>query len=68
MVFLKVPLNISDMEYTIRIKKNPQTGWLTGQCEQIPEAITQGKDMAELMFMMEDAIKLCLECRRDEFR
>ena len=56
------------MEYTIRIKKNPQTGWLTGQCEQIPEAITQGKDMAELMFMIEDAIKLCLECRRDEFR
>jgi len=56
------------MEYTIRIKKDSKSGWLTGQCEQIPEAITQGKDLEELMFMMEDAIKLILECRRDEFR
>ena len=56
------------MEYTIRIKQNPQSGWLIGQCEEMPEAITQGKDMDELMFMMEDAIELALECRRDEFR
>ena len=56
------------MEFTIRIKQNPQSGWLIGQCEEIPEAITQGKDMDELMFMMEDAIVLSLECRRDEFQ
>ena len=56
------------MEYTIRIKKNPQSGWFIGQCEEIPEAITQGKDMDELLFMMEDALELALECRRDEFR
>ena len=56
------------MEYTIRIKKDAKSGWLTGQCEQLPEAITQGKDLEELMFMMEDAIKLVLECKRDEFR
>ena len=52
------------MEYTIRIKENPQSGWLIGQCEEMPEAVTQGKDMDELMFMMEDAIELALECRR----
>jgi predicted RNase H-like HicB family nuclease len=56
------------MEYTIQIKHNPQSGWFIGQCEEIPEAITQGKDMNELMFMMQDAIELALECRRDEFR
>jgi len=56
------------MEYTIRIKKDIKSGWLTGQCEQLPEAITQGRDIDELMFMMEDAIKLVLECKRDEFR
>jgi len=56
------------MEYTIRIKKDTKSGWLTGQCEQLPEAITQGKDLEELMFMMEDAINLVLECKRDEFR
>jgi predicted RNase H-like HicB family nuclease len=56
------------MEYTIRIKKDSKSGWLTGQCEQLPEAITQGKDLEELLFMMEDAINLVLECKRDEFR
>ena len=56
------------MEYTIRIKKDSKSGWLTGQCEQLPEAITQGKDLEELMWMMEDAINLVLECKRDEFR
>jgi len=56
------------MEYTIRIKKDSKSGWLTGQCEQLPEAITQGKDLEELMLMMEDAINLVLECKRDEFR
>jgi predicted RNase H-like HicB family nuclease len=56
------------MEYTIRIKKDDKSGWLTGQCEQLPEAITQGKDLDELMLMMEDAINLVLECKRDEFR
>jgi len=56
------------MEYTIRIQKDLKSGWLVGQCEQLPEAITQGKDFDELMFMMKDAIKLVLECKRDEFR
>ena len=49
------------MEYTIRIQKDLKSGWLVGQCEQLPEAITQGKDFDELMFMMKDAIKLVLE-------
>jgi len=56
------------MEYTMRIEKDEKSGWLCGQCEQIPEAITQGKDMNELMFMMQDAIDLVLKCKRDEFR
>ena len=56
------------MKFTIRIKKDSKSGWLTGQCEQLPEAISQGKDLEELMLMMEDAITLVLECKRDEFR
>ena len=55
------------MEYTIRIKKDSKSGWLTGQCEQLPEAITQGKDLEELMWMMEDAINLVLECKRSTY-
>jgi len=56
------------MEYTIRIKKDSKSVWLTGQCEELLELITQGKDLEELMFMMEDAINMVLECKRDEFR
>ena len=56
------------MDYTIRITKDYKTGWFTGQCEQLPEAISQGKDLDELMFMMKDAIELVLECKRDEYR
>ena len=56
------------MEYTMRIERDAKSGWLCGQCEQIPEAITQGRNMEELMFMMNDAINLILECKRDEFR
>jgi predicted RNase H-like HicB family nuclease len=52
------------MEYTIRIKQNPQSGWLIGQCKEMQEAITQGKEMDGLMFMMENAIELALECKR----
>ena len=55
------------MEYTIAVTQL-EDGWLMGQCEQIPEAITQGRDMDDLMFMMKDAIELCLEYKRDEYR
>ena len=55
------------MVYTIAVTPL-EDGWFMGQCEQIPEAITQGKDMDDLMFMMKDAIELCLEYKRDEYR
>jgi len=55
------------MDFTIIIQENAD-GWLTGQCEQLPEAITQGKDMEDLIENMEDAIKLVLEYKRDQYR
>jgi len=54
------------MNYTINIQKN-ENGWLTGQCEQIPEAISEGRDMDHLMKNMYDAISEALEIRKDEF-
>ena len=56
------------MEYSIRIERDTKSGWLCGQCEQLPEAISQGRNLQELMFMMADAIKLVLACKQDEFR
>jgi len=54
------------MDYSISIQKN-SNGWLTGQCEQIPEAITEGKDMDHLMKNMHEAIAEALEMRKEEF-
>ena len=47
------------MEYTIVVKEN-KDGWLSGQCEQLPEAISQGENMDDLMNNMKDAIELVL--------
>jgi predicted RNase H-like HicB family nuclease len=55
------------MYFTISIETN-KNGWLTGQCEQLPEAISEGKDMEDLMENMKDAIELVLEVKRDEYR
>ena len=55
------------MYFTISIETN-KNGWLTGQCEQLPEAISEGKDMDDLMENMKDAIELVLEVKRDEYR
>jgi predicted RNase H-like HicB family nuclease len=59
-------IKIIIMDYIINIQKN-NNGWLTGQCEQIPEAITEGKDMDHLMENMYDAITEALEIRKEEF-
>ena len=54
------------MEYTISIKEN-KDGWLTGQCEQLPQAISQGKDLDDLMENMKDAIETVLAYQREQF-
>jgi predicted RNase H-like HicB family nuclease len=55
------------MEYTISIKENID-GWLSGQCEQLPQAISQGKDFDDLMENMKDAIETVLAYQQEEFR
>ena len=47
------------MEYTIKIKQN-KDGWLSGQCEQLPQAISQGKDLDDLTENMKDSIETVL--------
>jgi predicted RNase H-like HicB family nuclease len=55
------------MVFTINIQES-KNGWLAGQCEQLPEAISQDKDMDDLMVNMKDAIELCLEYKQQQFR
>ena len=55
------------MEYTAIIQKTP-AGWYIGQCEQIPEALTQGRTIEEVKENLKDAIKLVLEDDQEDFR
>ena len=54
------------MKYHIYIETN-EDGWLTGQCEQLPQAISQGENLDDLMENMKDAIELVLEYQREKF-
>ena len=54
------------MKYTIYIETN-EDGWLTGQCEQLPQAISQGENLDDLMDNMKDAIELVLAYQREKF-
>lgn len=56
------------MEYTVIIEKNPETGMYVGQCKQIPEAISQGHSLDDLLENMKEAIELAIECRNDDMR
>jgi len=53
------------MKYTIYIETN-EDGWLTGQCEQLPQAISQGENLTDLMENMKDAIELVLEYQKEK--
>lgn len=56
------------MEYTVIIEKNPETGVYVGQCKQIPEAISQGNSVDDLLGNMKEAIELAIECRNEDMR
>jgi predicted RNase H-like HicB family nuclease len=54
------------MKYDIYIETN-EDGWLTGQCAQLPQAISQGENLDDLMNNMKDVIELVLEYQREKF-
>lgn len=53
-------------EYTVIIEKDPETGLYCGQCQQLPEAISQGSTEDELMANIREAIELVLEDRAED--
>ena len=53
------------MGYTAIIKE-AENGWFTAQCEELPEALTQGKSVEEVIINLKDAIKLVLDFRKEE--
>lgn len=47
--------------FTIRLKKDPDSGWFAVQCVELPEAISQGKTETEAIENIKEAIELVLE-------
>ena len=47
------------MQLTVIIQEG-KDGWLTGQVEQLPAVISQGRTVEELNFMLQDALTLYL--------
>jgi predicted RNase H-like HicB family nuclease len=43
-----------------------EDGWWLARCEEVPEAITQGKTLDEAREMLADVVRLVLEVRREE--
>ena len=52
------------MEYTAIIEKM-SNGWYFAQCEQMPNAITQGETIEEAKENLKEAIYLVLEAERE---
>jgi len=51
------------MQLTFIIQQG-EDGWITGQIEQIPAVISQGRTMEELKFMLRDALEFYLETQQ----
>jgi predicted RNase H-like HicB family nuclease len=62
---LSLRINIWTMKFTAIIEKSDD-GWLVGQIEEIPAAISQGKTIDELKANLIDALKLLMDSNRDE--
>jgi predicted RNase H-like HicB family nuclease len=50
--------------FTIRVKKEQEEGSFSGQCVELPAAISQGETHDELRKNMKDAILLVLESQQ----
>jgi predicted RNase H-like HicB family nuclease/ribosome-binding protein aMBF1 (putative translation factor) len=54
--------------YFTALIKETEDGWFYGQIEEVPEAMSQGKSIDELVENLSDALSLVLQLRREETR
>ena len=53
------------MEYTAIFEKM-DNGWYFAQCEQMPNAITQGRTIADAKKNLQEVIEMLLEIQKEE--
>ena len=58
----------SSSKFTIKLKKDEDSGWYTAQCVELPEAISQGETMRGAVNNVKEAIILVLEDRKESAR
>jgi predicted RNase H-like HicB family nuclease len=60
-------VSVENREFTIIVEEEPEGGGFTGQCKELPVAISQGKTLKELEENIKDAIQLVLDIQEDRF-
>lgn len=59
--------NIDGRKFTIRVQEVPEGGY-TGQCIELPGAISEGETIEELKANMTEAIQLVLDTLEEQAR
>ncbi len=57
---MKISSNVGKVRYTVLVRKEREGGY-SGQCLELPGAISEGETIKELKENMVDAIQLVLE-------
>lgn len=51
----------SQTRYTLALERDSESGWWTGQLEELPECITQGRTIEQTRVRMREALALVLD-------
>ena len=54
-------VTVEGKQYTVAVKKDYDSGWYCGQCEELPGALSQGRTIGKMLENMEEAIALVLD-------
>lgn len=57
---------MKNVELTILIQKDLESGWYVGQIEEFPAAISQGRTINELKINLKDALNLLLQTQKSK--
>jgi predicted RNase H-like HicB family nuclease len=60
-------VSVENREFNIIIEEEPEGRGFSGQCKELPTAISQGETLQELEENIKDAIKLVLDIQEDRF-
>jgi predicted RNase H-like HicB family nuclease len=63
----KMKVSVENREFTIIVEEEPEGRGFSGQCKELPTAISQGKTLKELEENIKDAIQSVLDIQEDRF-